>query len=78
MANINEKITVIVEKTGKRTITKSPLSGKLKAVVIINNQFTNAPNTTQIESGAGRSSAAGSNASGTPPFRALLVRYQKH
>ncbi|WP_363321616.1 hypothetical protein [Polycladomyces subterraneus] len=61
MANINEKITVIVEKTGKRTITKSPLSGKSKAVVIINNQFTNAPNTTQIASGAGRSSAAGSN-----------------
>jgi hypothetical protein len=62
MANIDEKITVIVEKNEKRTITKSPLSGKSKIVVVINNQFTNAPNTTQIASGAGRSSAAGSNA----------------
>jgi hypothetical protein len=62
MTNINEKITVIVKKNGKRTITKSPLSGKSKIVVVINNQFTNAPNTTQIASGAGRSSAAGSNA----------------
>jgi len=62
MAYTNEKITVIVEKKGKRTVTKSPLSGKSKIVIVINNQFTNAPNTTQIASGAGRSSAAGSNA----------------
>jgi hypothetical protein len=31
-------------------------------VVVINNQFTNAPNTTQIASGAGGNSAAGNNA----------------
>jgi hypothetical protein len=62
MANVNEKLTVIFEKDGKRTIAKSPVSGKRKIVIIINNQFTNAPNTTQIASGAGRSSAAGNNA----------------
>jgi hypothetical protein len=62
MANANEKITVIVQKNGKRTITKSSLSRKSKIVVVINNQFTNASNTTQIASGAGRSSAAGNNA----------------
>ncbi|WP_438824414.1 hypothetical protein [Bacillus sp. JJ63] len=32
---------------------------KLKVVIVINNQFTNAPNTTQLASGAGRSSAEG-------------------
>jgi hypothetical protein len=31
-------------------------------VFVVNHQFTNAPNTTQIASGAGRSSAAGNNA----------------
>lgn len=62
MANLNEKLTVIFEKDGKKTIAKSPISGKRKIVVIINNQFTNLPNTTQIASGAGRSSAAGNNA----------------
>lgn len=30
--------------------------------MVINNQFTDSPNTTQIASGAGRSSAAGNNA----------------
>ncbi|MEH7305640.1 hypothetical protein [Neobacillus drentensis] len=39
-----------------------PLSDKRKVVIIINNQFTSAPNTTQIASGAGRNSAAGNNA----------------
>lgn len=62
MANTNDKVVVIVEKKGFRTVAKSPLNGNRKIVIVINNQFTNAPNTTQIASGAGRSSAAGNNA----------------
>ncbi|WP_158735939.1 hypothetical protein [Alteribacillus sp. YIM 98480] len=33
-----------------------------RVTTVINNQFTDSPNTTQIASGAGKSSAAGSNA----------------
>jgi hypothetical protein len=58
----NEKVAVIVEKEGERIVAKSPISEKLKIIIVINNQFTSAPNTTQIASGAGRNSAAGSNA----------------
>ncbi|MEH6891929.1 hypothetical protein V7024_20030 [Bacillus sp. JJ864] len=58
----NEKVAVSVEIDGKKTTIKQPVHEKMKIVVVINNQFTNAPNTTQIASGAGRSSAAGNNA----------------
>ncbi|SDI03576.1 hypothetical protein [Alteribacillus bidgolensis] len=33
-----------------------------RVTAVINNQFTDSPNTTQIASGAGKSSAAGNNA----------------
>ena len=38
------------------------IANKRKIVIVINNQITFAPNTTQIASGAGQNSAAGSNA----------------
>jgi hypothetical protein len=48
---------------GKKVLTaEAPLHGVGRLVFVINEQFTNAPNTTQIASGAGRSSASGSNA----------------
>ncbi|WP_420808661.1 hypothetical protein [Cohnella luojiensis] len=43
-------------------IARTPIAGIDKLVFVVNHQFTNAPNTTQIASGAGRSSAAGNNA----------------
>lgn len=58
----NEKVAISVEIDGKKTKVERPVDEKMKIVVVINNQFTNAPNTTQIASGAGRSSAAGNNA----------------
>jgi len=57
-----DRLTVIVEKRGKRIITRTPLHGVDRLVFVVNHQFTNAPNTTQLASGAGGSSAAGSNA----------------
>ncbi len=68
VANINEKINVNfpVGAAGRDHIiisdVQSIVSSKPKIVIIINNQFTSAPNTTQIASGAGRNSAAGNNA----------------
>ncbi|GMA64304.1 hypothetical protein NZD89_03095 [Alicyclobacillus fastidiosus] len=62
MADIDERLVISIEKDGKRIATESSVVGKRKIVVVINNQFTNSPNTTQIASGAGRNSAAGSNA----------------
>lgn len=59
---IDEKIKVIVEKNGERIVAKSLISEKTKVVIVINNQITSSPNTTQIASGAGRNSAAGTNA----------------
>lgn len=58
----NKKVNVVVEKDGERIVARSLISEKPKIVIIINNQFTSAPNTTQIASGAGRNSAAGNNA----------------
>jgi hypothetical protein len=58
----DEKIIITMKSDGKETISESPVSEKKKIVIIINNQFTIAPNTTQIASGAGRNSAAGNNA----------------
>ena len=51
-----------MERDGKEIASESLVSGKKKITIIINNQFTFAPNTTQIASGAGRNSAAGNNA----------------
>lgn len=56
------QITVIIQKGKNKTVMKSPLSGFRRVVIVVNNQFTDSPNVTQIASGAGKSSAAGSNA----------------
>ena len=58
----SDQLTIIIKKGNKRIITKAPITGIDKLVFVVNHQFTNAPNTTQIASGAGRSSAAGNNA----------------
>lgn len=68
MANRNDRITVIIQKGKRRIITKTPLAGIDRLVYVINNQYTNAPNTTQIASGAGRSSASGNNAAIASPY----------
>ncbi len=62
LADSLEKLIITMNKDGKQIITETSLSGKRRIVIVINNQFTNAPNTTQIASGAGRNSAAGNNA----------------
>ncbi|WP_253901769.1 hypothetical protein [Brevibacillus sp. HB1.3] len=43
-------------------VVKTFLRETSRVVVVLNTQFTNAPNTTQIASGAGRSGAAGNDA----------------
>ncbi|WP_166239990.1 hypothetical protein [Paenibacillus turpanensis] len=63
-----DRFTIIIEKNNKRMIAKAPLSGVNRLVFIINRQYTNSPNTTQISSGAGRSSAAGNNAAINSPY----------
>ncbi|KOR76464.1 hypothetical protein AM231_26035 [Paenibacillus solani] len=55
-------LTITVEKGKQRFTVKSPLGGIGRFVIVVNDQFTNAPNTTQIASGAGKNSAAGNNA----------------
>lgn len=62
------RLTIILEKGNRRIITRTPLPGVDKVVVVVNRQFTNAPNTTQIASGAGRSSASGNNAAILSPL----------
>lgn len=57
-----KKVYINAGMQGERTVTEYDVNGKMKVTVVINNQFTNAPNTTQIASGAGRSSTAGNNA----------------
>lgn len=62
MANSEEKLILSVESEGRTTTAEYPRPEKLRIVIIINNQITNVPNTTQIASGAGYNSAAGNNA----------------
>ncbi|WP_339220537.1 hypothetical protein [Paenibacillus sp. FSL W7-1332] len=57
-----EHLTITVEKGKQRFSVTSPLGGVGRFVFVVNDQFTNAPNTTQIASGASKSSAAGNNA----------------
>lgn len=61
LADIDEKIRITIDKDGKPITTES-VAGQKRIVIIINNQITHSPNTTQIASGAGRNSAAGNNA----------------
>ncbi|CQR58878.1 hypothetical protein [Paenibacillus riograndensis] len=63
-----DRIIVIIQKGSRKIITRTPLAGVDRLVFVINNQYTNAANTTQIASGAGRSSASGSNAAIASPF----------
>ena len=63
-----DRITVTVTQGKRRLTTRAPLHGIDRIVIVVNDQFTNAPNTTQIASGAGRSSAAGSNAAINSPL----------
>lgn len=62
IANKGGKLKIIIERNNKRIATSIPIKSLKRFVVVLNRQFTNAPNTTQISSGAGRSSAAGNNA----------------
>ncbi|MET3292966.1 UNVERIFIED_CONTAM: hypothetical protein ABID98_005663 [Brevibacillus sp. OAP136] len=62
MDKAKQHVTVIYHDGKKQTVVSSPAPKNGRIVVIINNQYTNAPNTTQIASGAGKSSAAGNNA----------------
>ncbi|TVX93435.1 hypothetical protein [Paenibacillus agilis] len=68
MVRKTDRLTIIIEKGKKRIITRTPLAGVDRLVFVVNHQFTNAPNTTQIASGAGRSSAAGNNAAIKSPY----------
>jgi hypothetical protein len=56
-----DRIVVIIHKGKRRIITKTPLHGVDRLVFVINNQYTNAPNTTQIASGGGTFSTGGTN-----------------
>mgnify|MGYP007126051416 CR=1 FL=1 len=62
VAKRKDHFTIIIKKGKKRLIASAPLKDIHRLIFVINHQFTNAPNTTQISSGAGRSSAAGNNA----------------
>jgi len=68
MSYKKDRLTIMIEKGKKRMVTRTPLAGIKRLVFIFNHQFTNAPNTTQIASGAGKSSAAGSNAAIKSPY----------
>ncbi|OJD69976.1 hypothetical protein [Bacillus sp. NH11B] len=58
----NGKITFRFVKKDGQEINLGNLDDRRKIVIVINNQITFAPNTTQIASGAGQNSVAGSNA----------------
>jgi len=62
VANLTDTIKVRIKRDGEVISAKSPVPENVKIVIIINSQVTDAPNTTQIASGAGLSSAAGNNA----------------
>lgn len=66
-ARSKDRLTIIIKKRNRRMQVSTPVSSIDKFVFILNRQFTNAPNTTQISSGAGRSSAAGNNAAINSP-----------
>ncbi len=68
MAKQKDRIVVIIQKGKRRIVTRTPLAGFGRLVFVINNQYTNAANTTQIASGAGRSSAGGSNSAIESPY----------
>nr|WP_249901254.1 hypothetical protein [Paenibacillus sp. PK3_47] len=68
MAKQKDRIVVMIQRGKRKIVTRTPLAGIGRLVFVINNQYTNAANTTQIASGAGRSSAGGSNAAIASPY----------
>ncbi|MFL0556165.1 MULTISPECIES: hypothetical protein [Paenibacillus] len=68
MSSRKDQLMVILKKGKQRLIAKTPLPGVSRVIVVVNRQYTNAPSTTQIASGAGHSSAAGSNAAIRSPY----------
>ncbi|MFP7288064.1 hypothetical protein SFC15_17765 [Shouchella clausii] len=66
-AKSKDRLTIILKKGNRRMQVSTPVSNIDRFIFILNRQFTNAPNTTQISSGAGRSSAAGNNAAINSP-----------
>lgn len=53
---------LIIDNNGHTSTSEFPYWPGQRIVIVINNQFTDSPNTTQIASGAGRSSSSGNNA----------------
>jgi hypothetical protein len=68
MARKQDRFAITIQLGNKRVVAKAPLKGIKRLVFIFNRQFTNAPNTTQIASGAGHSGAAGNNAAIRSPW----------
>ena len=62
MSRRKNSFEIILRIGNRRLAAKVPLRSVGRLVFIVNRQFTNSPNTTQIASGAGHSGAAGSNA----------------
>ncbi|KZE54700.1 hypothetical protein AV540_06620 [Brevibacillus parabrevis] len=48
MRRSKDKLTVIYQKGKKRMVVRTSLQDSRRVVVVLNTQFTNAPNTTQI------------------------------
>ncbi|MFF2889434.1 hypothetical protein [Paenibacillus sp. NPDC057967] len=61
MGKRKDELVITLRKGRKEYISKTPLKGVDRVIFVYNGQFTNAPNTTQIANGAGRSGTAGNN-----------------
>lgn len=61
MGKSKDELVIMLRKGKKQYISKTPLKGADRVVFVYNGQFTNAPNTTQIANGAGKSGTAGNN-----------------
>lgn len=68
MKRKRDHVVIIVQKGNRRFKASAPLHDGGRVVLVVNSQYTNAPNTTQIASGAGRGSASGSNAAIASPY----------
>ncbi|WP_228745438.1 hypothetical protein [Paenibacillus sp. S150] len=68
-AKRQDRITVIIQKGARRIITRTPLAGVARLVFVINNQYTNAANTTQIASGAEEAAQAAAMRPSRLPIR---------
>ncbi|REK71853.1 hypothetical protein [Paenibacillus paeoniae] len=61
MGKEKDELVIMLRKGQQHYVSKTPLKGVDRVVFVYNGQFTNAPNTTQIANGAGRSGTAGNN-----------------